>query len=266
MNLKNILWVRNTGHIVPNAPIADNLFGLKLSDSGIITTATGNPVLIITNKAQNAISTILSYSPRQSGSGDPSPQNIRPIEGWTEANLGVNSETPTTITESLGGTYYGFSIDLERGVLRATHKISVIDENRGFRFFEDNKVWRTNPLQEDFEIAGAEGVICNQYRKSQNRGGTAGIVLANADLTFCTLTSSSSNKTFYAHDERFVNEDDPVTALKAWLSENPIYYVQPLATPLELPITPQTVALLKGNNTIWTDGDELSVTYKAKKA
>ena len=30
-------------------------------------------------------------------------------------------------------------------------------------------------------------------------------------------------------------------------------------------LTPQTVALLAGNNTIWTDGDEVSVTYKAKK-
>jgi hypothetical protein len=39
----------------------------------------------------------------------------------------------------------------------------------------------------------------------------------------------------------------------------------PLATPQTITLTPQTVALLKGNNTLWTDGDEISITYKAKK-
>lgn len=34
MNLKNILFVRNTGNIIPKAPITENLFGMKLSGGG----------------------------------------------------------------------------------------------------------------------------------------------------------------------------------------------------------------------------------------
>jgi hypothetical protein len=37
-----------------------------------------------------------------------------------------------------------------------------------------------------------------------------------------------------------------------------------LAEPLTVQLTPQTLALLKGSNTLWTDGDALTLTYKAE--
>jgi hypothetical protein len=118
----------------------------------------------------------------------------------------------------------------------------------------------------DFEIEGAPDVVCDQYRKSQNRGSAAGVASSNADLTFCTLNTSASNKTMYVHDERFVNEDDPVTALKAWLAEHPIHYVQMLAEPITYNLTPTEITLAEGANTIWTDTGDSSMTYLAKKA
>ena len=45
---------------------------------------------------------------------------------------------------------------------------------------------------------------------------------------------------------------------------NPLQSAYILATPIELPLTPQTVALFAGNNTLWTEGDEVSITYKAR--
>lgn len=60
MNIRDVLYMRNTRKLRPRASIQDKLLGKKLYDenSGIITTATGNPISIVTNRAQNAISTI----------------------------------------------------------------------------------------------------------------------------------------------------------------------------------------------------------------
>lgn len=52
---------------------------------------------------------------------------------------------------------------------------------------------------------------------------------------------------------------------KAFLAQNNLTVVYPLAKPQTITLTPQTVALLAGNNTLWTDGDEISITYKAKR-
>ena len=57
------------------------------------TTFVGNPLKFDAPKAHALKSCVVSIEPIQSGSGDPSPDNVRPISGWTEAHLtgtGVN--------------------------------------------------------------------------------------------------------------------------------------------------------------------------------
>ena len=49
-------------------------------------TVTGNPVSFETNVAKPLSQCLLSFLPVQSGTGDPSPDNVRPITGWTGAN------------------------------------------------------------------------------------------------------------------------------------------------------------------------------------
>ena len=58
MNIRDVLYMRNTGKLRPRASIQDKLLARKLGSGGVITTATGNPISIVTNRAQNAISTI----------------------------------------------------------------------------------------------------------------------------------------------------------------------------------------------------------------
>jgi hypothetical protein len=252
MNLKNILWVRNTGKILPNAPIGDNLLGMKLSGGGgLITTAKGNPVSIVASKAQNAISTILSFSPKQSGSGTPSPQNIRPIEGWTEANLGVNSETPT-ITINLGGTYYGGTVDLENGTAEINYALvdlgtlGWIYQSYVPRFFSPSIVSvALPPTANNIPFTGK----CEVY-------GT-GIVPTSATSNLMIGMGITGN--LFIKDTRFDNVED----FLAYVDGK--YLAYEVRIPQTITLTPQTVALLKGNNTLWTDGDEVSVTYKAKK-
>lgn len=52
--------------------------------SGKDYTVSGNVVSVSNALAKNAKSLIVSFSPKQSGSGDPSPSNVRPISGYND--------------------------------------------------------------------------------------------------------------------------------------------------------------------------------------
>lgn len=148
MNLKNILWVRNTGKIMPSASVQENLFGLKLSGGGggVITTATGNPVSIVTNKAQNAIDLQIAFSPKQSGSGTPSPDNIRPLVPWTALGLSVCKKN-LIFNYTCNYNVFGLSG-------------SVIDGSGGGVRFTGVPTWTSG--NKDFRIANAADVF-NRY-------------------------------------------------------------------------------------------------------
>lgn len=54
---------------------------------GTWTTFTGNPIEFDAPKAHALKSCVVDIEPVQAGTGDPSPENQRPINGWTEANV-----------------------------------------------------------------------------------------------------------------------------------------------------------------------------------
>ncbi len=394
MKIYDVLYAMDTGDATPKARPFDNLLGMKLSDSDITTTTTGNPVSIITNKAQNAISTLLSFSPKQSGSGDPSPSNVCPIVGWTEANLfgcgknlisispatekrkngnpiliyGDNNSctmdvnnvasyyvcwelsdrvpeswrnirltisttitggfcrfvwcddwsgtlednasstitigdsiigkklglrffnntgqpqtiskaqielgsqstdyvpfiAPTTTTIPLGGTYYGFTVDVERGVLRVTHGAKDMGSLTWRKTSGEGHFYCANLLDDfPYKLVETQKMVCSCYKfdgiGSQQRG------YYGADGTFryfYTVNPSILAREIYISDSaRWAT----MTVEEFTQAVTGQYVAYELATPLELPLTPQTVALLSGANTLWTDGDSLSVTYKAKR-
>ena len=55
--------------------------------NGILKTVSGNPVIITDADGQNAEDVTVHIEPIQSGSGTPSPTNIRPISGMTDINI-----------------------------------------------------------------------------------------------------------------------------------------------------------------------------------
>lgn len=61
----------------------------------IVDIASGNPVHITDGAADYPLtSAVIDIESTQSGSGDPSPSNVRPISGWTGAKLFVSDEEP----------------------------------------------------------------------------------------------------------------------------------------------------------------------------
>lgn len=87
-------------------PLRKLLLASVLSGSPAVEdTATGNPVTFLTDLAKPLKSLIANFLPIQSGTGDPSPTNIRPITGWTgldvkhfgENVIEINRNTETTV-------------------------------------------------------------------------------------------------------------------------------------------------------------------------
>jgi hypothetical protein len=58
-----------------------------MMESPQLVTATGNPVSFTAQRAGKIKSCAVGFAPTQSGSGTPSPSNVRPISGWTGINL-----------------------------------------------------------------------------------------------------------------------------------------------------------------------------------
>lgn len=76
------------------------LFLAGASGGGVEHTIINNPATFTTDLAKPLRRLVIPFTPVQSGSGDPSPSNIRPITGWTGLNIyhsGEDTSNPDTI-------------------------------------------------------------------------------------------------------------------------------------------------------------------------
>ena len=99
---------------------------LKAASGGNVVedTATGNPVTFLTDIARPLKSLIANFLPVQTGSGDPAPDNVRPITGWTgiTVNHGGKNLLNTAkkvvysvTTVGVGSAYGGYETKLKAG-------------------------------------------------------------------------------------------------------------------------------------------------------
>lgn len=262
MNLNNILWVYNTRKILPKAPVVENFFGMNLIGEGIITTATGNPVSIITNKAQNAISTLISFNSEN---------------GVSEINLngcGKNLfDKAATIHQN---TIYGFvnimPKDFADLTLSITDKDTSIDMSNisfGFSYGLTDGGDRT-------EINEGYRWIVNGGTKTSDSIGNTRSGKKLGQFAFNPNTQETFDKIIQRYNVQIeigtqVTVCEPYTqGSNITISLGDTYYEGTLnletgvltADGQTVSLTPQTVALLAGNNTLWTDGDSVTITYR----
>ena len=244
-----------TGETGPQGPKGDTgATGPAGSDADIIRflpiDSVSGPVASFADGANNVPleSLVVGINLVQSGEGDPSPENIRPITGWTGMTVNANGTEIPISWESEAGTIYGGSLDVLTGVLTVDYAIVTINNVTRFRcgLTTDNLPYAYLKLP---YVSIGTGVItktkCSMY-KSVNK--------SKVDKTLRMYTTEAD----IWDSDMDVSSDE---SAKSYLSNLQIIY--PLANPVTYQLTPHEVKSLLGQNNIYADTGDTSVEYRA---
>ena len=203
-------------------------------------------------------SLVVNIDPVQSGSGDPSPDNIRPISGWTGVNLTCNNDIINIDWTDEAGEVFGGTLDVLTGVLTVNNELITIDgvtkkmtgkwgdTSYGTALFTTGIGTKNNYV----------GSISNVFKYSL--GGYAKMPL----YSFVGGSGTNSTVTFIFPPNMTVDDAN------AWLAEmnnngSPVIVINRLATPVTYQLTPQEVKTILGENNIFADTGDVSVEYRA---
>ena len=185
----------------------------------------------------------------------------------TQAQIEMDSRTAyvpgqsTAITAALPETVYGGSLDWTTGVLTVTHKRMIADGvaktvyNIGYSA-TSAETYATVAVGSEKGVdttAARETMIADSYRTddfdSNNaaRPGRAYITGGGTVLVLCSIDQTL----------------DTIDKFNAALSANPVTVVYELASPYTIQLDPQTLALLRGENRIWSEAGASAVGYIA---
>lgn len=220
----------------------------------IVEEKSGSMVSITDASNQTVVSLVSQIVPVQAGSGDPSPNNVRPISGWNNVSV-TNDSSGQGLTAELPETVYGGSLDWTTGLLTVSKeklivdgvnkKVTSVTQHGNGRYYAVTSLPHSsvrtldrpdNPLSDRFIAIG--GVV---------EGGCYVAGSGNKSLVF-TLTDQTLTT---------------VEAVNAWLVDNPTTFVYDLAEPYAIQITPQQITLLKGTNNVWSNSGDTAISYVA---
>ena len=224
----------------------------------------GNPVQaeLVGGMPFDRVTTALS--PIQAGSGDPSPDNIRPISGWTGAKLNHTNDSGLEhpYTADFGQTVYGGTLDWQTGVLTADRAFYTFDGSEAFI----NPDW-TNPYAY---------VLWNLFPDVVNYGwdDTADAYCSHYIVRSVVNVITNAIAGFGIYDSGNLIFSSPThadaDAFKSYLAAQyaagtPVQVCYKLATPTTIQLTPQEIKQMQGMNTLYGDGS-ISMTGRADKA
>jgi len=200
-------------------------------------------------------SCVVHIEPVQTGSGDPSPENVRPITGWTGVTLshsGADTNSPDTYSISFGeaGTVYGGTLDVVSGVLTVDRVKIQLNGSMDWKK-HDKGAWVRIPAAIDAGNATAQKeilVACDTLQPTSWVG-----------ISALTLGVSM----YYGHGIILKNAElSTLDAYKSWINQLQPNVVYKLAAPIIYHLTPQEIASLLGTNNIWADCGNVSVEYR----
>ena len=193
----------------------------------------------------------VKIEPVQSGSGDPSPTNIRPITGHTEASVEVTDGDDTTkiYTIALGDTIYGGTVDFNTGVM--TVDMAIVD-------FDGSDVWRSSQTSGRYIYSVADGKLGEEAFEYVETSHYPYGASEDDDVFWCDNSGSQLRIIF---NTSFATKEDWLSYLTTQNTNGtPLQICYPLATPTTIQLTPQQIQLLKGTNTLTASTGDISVT------
>ena len=210
----------------------------------------------------NLLSLLVSMEHIQSGSGTPSPDNVRPISGRTGLNVYVsptsNIADATTYTSdwtSQAGTVYGGTLDVVTGVLTV---------DWAYKEFDGTEEWFVG-----VNFIGLFNAVEYESKDNNDRTQISNIFIGEG-IYYAKYNAFrvQTNKAVLVGNQ---NEDGTVgrwadaTAFKSFLASlysagTPFAVCYKLATPITYQLTAQDIITLVGDNYIWSDSGDVTIT------
>lgn len=216
------------------------------------------------------LSAVVTLNPKQAGSGDPSPENVRPISGYDSVTVTQSKDEAQVkqITLTLPETIYGGTVDAVTGVGEKTWKFVEFDGTESWY------TWGPN--------SGADGVTGFYYYRSIDANPSQARMISNilpyipeayggavVGCAFGSLGSENPYFIFSVSNSILSDVSSNQAAIKSWKSYlaaqaaagTPLQVAYKLATPEPFEATGnQALPAVAGLNTVYTDGDSLAVS------
>lgn len=210
-------------------------------------TASGATVSIADGSDDLPIKSLLvNIKPAQSGSGTPSPTNVRAISGWTEASIAIQHDGTKMLFvnwETEAGEVYGGSLDVINGIL--TVNFGVLSSTFGELI--------------DGSGTAPSGYALKNLRLSQDFPSNTWLNDTVCNIATPSSTSNAQNVVRFSNDKTFC-----IFTLPTNLDSNtPVMVVYPLAVPKTYTLDPMEVLTALGENIFSADCGDVSVTYRA---
>lgn len=186
-------------------------------------------------------SLVVGINPVQSGEGDPSPTNVRPITGWTGMTVNANGTEIPISWESEAGTVYGGTLDVLTGVLTVDKAVITATEFYSY----------------------ASGALTYGRVVLPNALPTASVATDYITSKFPVDKSAAENTTRRVSGYAYFYFPAGTTREDAESIVNGTQIVYPVATPITYQLTPHEVKSLLGSNTIYADTGNTAVEYRA---
>ncbi len=191
--------------------------------------------------------------PVQSGTGDPSPDNIRPISGHSALNLTQSNQDGTikTFEIDLGQTVYGGNLDWNTGVLTVDKKVVVADGTKNAFVTSSSGYWR-------LPWYTASGTALQTQ-------------IVNSHFPAVYFATATGGEFIYVKEQYITNEFASVEEFNTYLIEQnaagtPLQMQYDLEEPITIQLTPQEITALSGINTLYSDTGDTEVTGRANPA
>lgn len=214
-------------------------------------TLTGSIVTFNSQYALPLKSHKIALTATQSGSGTPSPDNVRPISGHSAINIsqsGADTSNPTVHTITIGSTVYGGTYDAITGILTVTHMLVNLDMNWTLVSGTPN-LFQSDVISGFVLPANNYGVfegLCNVYEVddvasvNEQTNVSLGVTYTGRVRVYDTSYTSATDFYNYIKDKQLLGK---------------------LATPTTIQLSPAQILTLMGQNNIWADTGNTTLQY-----
>lgn len=196
---------------------------------------------------------VATIEPIQAGSGDPSPDNVRPITGTSQLDLSINAQ-PFSIP--LGRTVYDGTLDVTTGELVVDRGyVDLGTLNWELISSGSSLVPYFNAMLDGIKSNGspdlyAINAICSNYPVVKRSQGYF------VDKTLCGDGSATAIAMIQVRDSNYSDAASFKEAMSG------VQLVYELATPQRFQLTPHQIKLLAGYNYITSNAAALAISYE----